>query len=450
MILTVPLPLVLLSFFVFLSSPSLGGTHMASAAHSRRMLSDGSKSYAVVFDAGSTGSRVHVFCFDGSLNLLPVGDDIELFKSIKPGLSSYASSPEAGANSLKSLLEAAESVVPTALRSKAPIKLGATAGLRLLGSNTSEAILDAVRALLSRSSFKYKADWVTILSGSDEGSYLWVTLNYLLGNLGSKYPNTVGVVDLGGGSVQMAYAISEKAAKKSPKTKDGNSYVKELSLQGTKYYLYVYSYLNYGLMAARAEILKAIGGLGNPCILHGYKGLYKYGGTVYNVSASHSGSSFTKCWRGALKALKIDESCKYRKCTFGGVWNGGSGDGQKNLLVASYFYDRAAQVGLIDSEQPSAKVKPEAYKKAAKHVCKLRLKAASQTFTSVAESDLPYLCMDLVYEYTLLKDGFDLDLDQHITLVSRLKYKNHMVEAAWPLGSAIDAVSSLSVSLSSL
>lgn len=32
-----------------------------------------------------------------------------------------------------------------------------------------------VRALLSRSSFKYKADWVTILSGSDEGSYLWVS-----------------------------------------------------------------------------------------------------------------------------------------------------------------------------------------------------------------------------------------------------------------------------------
>lgn len=66
------------------------------------------------------------------------------------------------------------------------------------------------------------------------------------------------------------------------------------------------------------------------------------------------------------------------------------------------------QVGLIDSEQPSAKVKPEAYMKAAKHVCKLSLKAANQTYTSVAESDLPYLCMDLVYQYTLLKDGFGM------------------------------------------
>lgn len=32
------------------------------------------------------------------------------------------------------------------------------------------------------------------------------------------------------------------------------------------------------------------------------------------------------------------------KCTFGGVWNGGGGDGQKNLFVASFFFDRAAEV----------------------------------------------------------------------------------------------------------
>ncbi|MCI25198.1 apyrase 2, partial [Trifolium medium] len=81
-------------------------------------------SYAVIFDAGSTGSRVHVYNFDQNLNLLHIGNNVEFTDKIKPGLSAYAENPEKGAKSLIPLLEEAESVVPENLHPKTPLKLG--------------------------------------------------------------------------------------------------------------------------------------------------------------------------------------------------------------------------------------------------------------------------------------------------------------------------------------
>ncbi|XP_029120558.1 probable apyrase 2 isoform X2 [Elaeis guineensis] len=385
------------------------------------------ETYAVIFDAGSTGSRVHVFRFDQNMDLVNIGDDIELFVAVKPGLSSYDDDPQEAANSLIPLLEEAEGVIPEELQPTTPIRLG-------------------VRDLFqTNSSLEYKSEWVTVLEGYQEGSYLWVAMNYLLGNLGNKYSDTVGVVDLGGGSVQMAYALSKEAAANAPNISIGNNpYVTKQLLNETNYYLYAYSYLHYGLFAARAEILEAVDGPYSYCVLGGYAGSYKYSGKVYNASASPSGSSYSKCRVEAIKALKINEICTYQDCTFGGVWSGGGGDGQKNLYVASSFYYTAAEVGFIDSETPNALVRPSDFKKAAKIACKSSLEEANVTYPNVTEDNLPYICMDLVYEYTLLVDGFGLKPTQEITLVTKVEYGDSYVNAAWPLGSAIEVVSSQS------
>ncbi|KAJ9131940.1 hypothetical protein P3X46_034841 [Hevea brasiliensis] len=446
-LLVISIPLLLIAFVLFVMPSRSPAAVLDEYEFNNRKMSPNLKDanrYAVIFDAGSSGSRVHVYCFDRNMDLVPIGKDLELFLQIKPGLSAYASDPDAAARSLLPLLDKAESVVPKELRSKTPVRVGATAGLRALGGEASERILDAVRDLLKdKSTLKSEADGVTVLDGSQEGSYEWVTINYLLGKLSGSYSETVGVVDLGGGSVQMAYAISKMDAEKAPRVSDGeDSYIKAMRLMDTDYYLYVHSYLHYGLLAARAEILKVSEGSDNACILAGYDGVYKYGGIEYKASAASSGSSYEGCRSFALKALKVNDSeCTHMKCTFGGVWNGGGGDGQKNMFVASFFFDRAAEAGFIDPALPVAKVHPVDFEEAAKRACETKLEDAKSAYQRVEVDNLPYLCMDLVYQYTLLVDGFALEPWQEITLVKQIKYQDSLVEAAWPLGSAIEAVS---------
>lgn len=46
------------------------------------------------------------------------------------------------------------------------------------------------------------------------------------------------------------------------------------------------------------------------------------------------------------------------------------------------------------------------FEDAAKRACETKLEDAKSTYPHVEAANLPYLCMDLVYQFTLLIDGF--------------------------------------------
>ncbi|BDA45973.1 Apyrase 2 [Coccomyxa sp. Obi] len=394
----------------------------------------GTEKYCIIFDAGSTGSRVHVYRFlqkGGQLDL-----QSDTFEQLKPGLSSYADTPEEAAKSLVPLLETALKTVPAELQATTKIKLGATAGLRLLPEGKADIILDHVKKFLKTYPFQLDDSLgVTILDGADEGAFAWLTLNYLLGHLGQSEEKTVAAIDLGGGSVQQAFAISAEEAAKAPP-----GYVTQLSGGGRTYNVYVHSYLGFGLMAGRAAVLSwEEARAANPCVLADHKGAYEYGGMKYELVAHPSGPTFDACSKLVKLVLRQNLECgaPQDQCAFNGAWGGGAKP--TAFYVSSYFWDRATDAGIIgDKAAITWVLKPNDFGTAAAKACSSTVATLSQSFPNVEASQAPYLCLDLSFLHTLLTEGFKIREGADVSLVKRVKYQAQEIEAAWPLGAAIN------------
>lgn len=104
---------------------------------------------------------------------------------------------------------------------------------------------------------------------------------------------------------------------------------------------------------------------------------------------------------------------------------------------------RAIDAGIIaDGDAAQATTTPRAFEAAAERACKAPLSDVSVAFPSVRRDGESFLCLDLSFQYVLLTTGLKLEPDAEVTLVRRVKYQGEWFEAAWPLGAAINTLSS--------
>nr|XP_008017293.2 ectonucleoside triphosphate diphosphohydrolase 6 [Chlorocebus sabaeus] len=360
------------------------GTRWGQQAHSPQgTATDGHEVfYGIMFDAGSTGTRVHVFQFARPPRETPTLTH-ETFKALKPGLSAYADDVEKSAQGIQELLDVAKQDIPFDFWKATPLVLKATAGLRLLPGEKAQKLLQKVKEVFKASPFLVGDDCVSIMNGTDEGVSAWITVNFLTGSL--KTPGG-SMLDLGGGSTQIAFLPRvEGTLQASPP-----GYLTALRMFNRTYKLYSYSYLGLGLMSARLAILGGVEG--------------------QPVASLHE-----------LCAARVSEVLRNRVHRTEEVKH-------VDFYAFSYYYDLAAGVGLIDAEKRGSLVVGD-FEIAAKYVCR--------TLETQPQSS-PFACMDLTYVSLLLQEfGFPR------SKVLKLTRKIDNVETSWALGAIFHYIDSL-------
>lgn len=215
-------------------------------------------SYGVIIDAGSTGSRLFLYRWrtiseNKLIEIHPVVDSYNkpVVKKINPGLSSFASSPNNATGYIRPLLDYAINYVPKNKIYYTPIFIFATAGMRLLPLSTQEAILTNLRANLPLvTPMQVIPENIQVIQGKWEGIYSWIAVNYILGRFDVNKSRTnrratVGMADMGGASVQLAFEVDQQDSSRKENYEEVNLGCNNDDLY--RYRLFVTTFLGYGV-----------------------------------------------------------------------------------------------------------------------------------------------------------------------------------------------------------
>ncbi|XP_062927533.1 ectonucleoside triphosphate diphosphohydrolase 1 [Mobula hypostoma] len=393
--------------------------------------------FGIVLDAGSSHTALYIYQWPAEkMNNTGLVKQLTSCNVKGPGISSYWRNVEQAGPSLRACLDKAKQSIPKEQHGETPVYLGATAGMRLLRLQNpaqAEKLLQAVETFINLYPFDFRG--ARIISGSDEGAFGWITINYLMGNFGTVSaggdPDTLGALDLGGASTQVTFIPNNviELAEDS----------KIFRLYGRSYHMYTHSFLCYGKDQAMKMLLQSLtvtdnGTVSSPCFNDGYEKLINVSafydspctpnppGTAHKTVKLIGTGSSKEC-RSHVSRLLNHSICPCSTCSFNGVcqppiW------GKFGAFSAFYyvmdFFSKNGPLKNLDQVQA-----------AVERFCNMAWQEAKHMY-NMKEKYLSENCFSGHYILMLLTEGYNFTASNWNSIQFLKKIKGS--DAGWTLG----------------
>ncbi|CAJ1054089.1 ectonucleoside triphosphate diphosphohydrolase 7-like [Xyrichtys novacula] len=441
--------------------------------------------YGIVVDCGSSGSRVFVYYWpphNGNphtlldIRQMKDKDRRPVVKKIKPGISTLAKTPTQASDYLHPLLSFAAAHIPKNKHKETPLYILCTAGMRLLPESQQVDILeDLITDVPLEFDFLFSRSHAEVISGKQEGVYAWIGINFVLGRFDhadkeditveattgslNQRPisrrRTVGIMDMGGASLQIAYEVPGVITFSSPQEEEaGKSVLAEFNLgcdvEHTQhvYRVYVATFLGFGGNMARQRyedhlvnntlaknrFLTTQTGLSedkpylDPCLPAGLSDTaVRDNHTLY----LRGQGDWTHCQEAVRPFLGLHNGTM----SPGGVYQAPINFSNSEFYGFSEFFYCTEDVLRLGGQYDSQK-----YSQAAKDYCStkwttLKQRLDNKLFSQQADTGrLKYQCFKSAWMYEVLHSGFRFPVNYQSLKTAQLVYDK---EVQWTLGAIL-------------
>lgn len=327
---------------------------------------------------------------------------------MQPGVSFFTKNPGKVCSNLRPLIDFAKTALKgrTAALKDIPIYLKATAGMREIPQTYRDAIMLNIRMCLSDeaiSPFRFEWRFASVIAGDEEGSFGWLHVNAMLGNLFSPIPDTVGIIDMGGASVQVVFVPTHDVL---------DNYYPVSHGAGRRLGLYSKSYESFGHKRASERIHEYVirrydrqhrvkddraNHVPHPCYPAGHTFEFGHRRLVGEPD-------FESCLSSANALFMSNASCYIPDCTFNGIYQPRLLDtpfvGMSGLANVAKQLHFTKDVGTVTMRK---------WKESSRHVC------------HASRLENPELCLQSVYIYAFLTTGLGFkEMSQQISFRSEI------------------------------